>query len=86
MDVNHYLVQDNGTPSLFRYDIKPNPKVSVLEPAALSEGQDRQNLRATVLGAVAKNHFLKLPKSAMGSVLWEAPWFDQLCTLICHWC
>ena len=64
------FMKANGLPSLFRYDVKPKNKVSCIEPT-VPDG-DTQNLRATMLGAVVKGHFLNLPRSNMGSILWEA--------------
>lgn len=40
-------------------------------------------MRATILGALAEGQLTKLPKSAMGSVLWEASLFTIAVAFVC---
>lgn len=63
----------DGNAQNFRYDVKPKAQVSVFEPKDVPEGTDPLAMRATMLGAKAKNHFKKLPMSSMASQIWEVP-------------
>ena len=61
-------VQD-GNAVNFRYVVKPKSRVSAFEPNGVDG--DPLALRDTTLGAVMKENLNRLPKSKMGSILWE---------------
>ena len=67
--------ESTGDAILFRYDVKPKGKVSVFE-VNVPDGNPL-NMRATMLGGLAKSNLHKLAKSAMGSILWEVPCHDM---------
>ncbi|CAK9032428.1 unnamed protein product [Durusdinium trenchii] len=72
--VEHEMTQkpeENGTAPVFRYNAKPKPKVSTVEPSDPPTNTDFMAMRSTWLGSVLKNNFTKLPKSNMASTLWE---------------
>lgn len=63
-------LEESGELALFRYEVKPKAKVSCFEPNE-PDANPQNNFRGSVIGALAKGHFNKLPRSKMASVLWE---------------
>lgn len=63
-------LEESGELALFRYEVKPKAKISCFEPNE-PDANPQNNFRGSVIGALAKGHFNKLPRSKMASVLWE---------------
>ena len=68
-------------PLAFRYDIKPNPRINVFVPKALTTSFEMMDMRATMFGSAALGHFNSLPRSADAGIYWEALVF-LMCRLL----
>ena len=85
LGLSFYSQASTGEAKNFRYDVSPKSKVSTFAPK-LQSGADPMALRATMFGALFEN-LLTVPKSAMGTTLWEAEpdvVFMRSCCILCY--
>lgn len=75
----------SGHPMSFRHLPVPKTKINAFEPKALSPDVERQNMRATMLGATMAGNLKKIPCTDWAQMLFEALCFCFISAMFLLW-